>query len=162
MKISTKLFHQYTTIFLNFSPTSNHLHALQVENYDSNSRLVVDEDDNGKLRPEWVHLSSMTTYIHITKDISFFRPEAVDEFFGKPIHNFLVDNGSCLSRPCCILRLDMKTLKVEQLGKVKCVFDTEIKRSGVMHVFASWFSVDFCSLGSDGKNVTLDTAPTEE
>ena len=25
---------------------------LQVENCDSNSRLVVDEDDNGKLRPE--------------------------------------------------------------------------------------------------------------
>ena len=155
MKISTKLFHQYTTIFLNFSPTSNNPHALQVENCDSNSRLVVDEDDNGRFRPEWVHLSSMTTYI------SFFRSEAVDEFFWKPIHNFLVDNGSCLSRPCCILRLDIKTLKVEQFEKVNCVFDTEIKRSGVMHGFASWFSVDFCSLGSDGKNVTLDTAPTE-
>ena len=32
-------------IFLNFSPTSNHLHPLQVENCDSNSRLVVDGDD---------------------------------------------------------------------------------------------------------------------
>ena len=30
----------------NFSPTTNHLHPLQVENCDSNSRLVVDEDDN--------------------------------------------------------------------------------------------------------------------
>ena len=29
-----------------------HLHPLQVENCDSNSRLVVDEDDNGKIRPE--------------------------------------------------------------------------------------------------------------
>ena len=36
------------------SPTSNHLHPLQVENCDSNSRLVVDEDDNGKFRPEGV------------------------------------------------------------------------------------------------------------
>ena len=36
-------------IFFNFSPTSNHLHPLQVENYDSNSRLVVNEDDNGNL-----------------------------------------------------------------------------------------------------------------
>ena len=34
--------------FFNFSPTSNHLHPLQAENCDSNSRLVVDEDDNGK------------------------------------------------------------------------------------------------------------------
>ena len=28
------------------------MHPLHVENYDSNSRLVVDEDDNGKLRLE--------------------------------------------------------------------------------------------------------------
>ena len=33
--------------FLYILPTSNHLHPLQVENCDSNSRLVVDEDDNG-------------------------------------------------------------------------------------------------------------------
>ena len=39
-------------IFNMFSPTSNHLHPLQVENCDSNSRLVVDEDDNGKFRLE--------------------------------------------------------------------------------------------------------------
>ena len=35
-------------IFFNFSPTSTNLHPLQVENYDSYSRLVVDEDDNVK------------------------------------------------------------------------------------------------------------------
>ena len=39
-------------IFFNFSLTLNHFHPLQVENCDSNSRLVVDEDDNGKLRLE--------------------------------------------------------------------------------------------------------------
>ena len=42
------------TIVFNFSSTSIHLHSLQVENCDSNSRLVVDEDDNGKFRPERV------------------------------------------------------------------------------------------------------------
>ena len=47
-KISMKLVYQYMTIFFNFSPTYNHLHPLQAENCDS--RLVVDEDDNGKLR----------------------------------------------------------------------------------------------------------------
>ena len=41
-------------IFFNLSPTSSHLHPPQVENCDSNSRLVVDEDDNGKSRPERV------------------------------------------------------------------------------------------------------------
>ena len=43
-----KLVYQYMPIFFNLSPTSNHLHPLQVENCDSNSRLVVDEDDNVK------------------------------------------------------------------------------------------------------------------
>ena len=41
-------------IFINLSLTSNHLHPLQVENCDSNSRLVVDEDDNDKFRLERV------------------------------------------------------------------------------------------------------------
>ena len=36
------------TIFCNFYTTSSHFHPLQVENRGSNSRLVVDEDDNGK------------------------------------------------------------------------------------------------------------------
>ena len=50
-----KLVFKYVDIFLNFSPTSSHLHPLQVENCDSNSRLVVDEDDDGKVRRERVN-----------------------------------------------------------------------------------------------------------
>ena len=53
-KISIQLFYQYITIFPNFSPTPTHLHPLQVENCDSNSRLVVDEGDNGKFSLERV------------------------------------------------------------------------------------------------------------
>ena len=41
-----KLFYEYMVVFFNLSPTSSHLNPLQVENCDSNSRLVVDEDDN--------------------------------------------------------------------------------------------------------------------
>ena len=48
MKISLKLVYQFKTICFNFPPTSNHLHTQQVENWDSNSRLVVYEDDNDK------------------------------------------------------------------------------------------------------------------
>ena len=50
-----KLFYEYIVIFFNLSPTSNYLHPLQGENCDSNSRLVVDEDDNGKFRLERVN-----------------------------------------------------------------------------------------------------------
>ena len=46
MTISIKLFYQNMVIFFNFPPISNHLHPLQVENCDSNSRLVVDADNN--------------------------------------------------------------------------------------------------------------------
>ena len=38
-----KLLYQYVAIFINLSPPSSHLHPLQVENCNSNSRLVVDE-----------------------------------------------------------------------------------------------------------------------
>ena len=50
-----KLVYQDMEIVYTFSPTSSHLHPLQVENYDRNSRLVVDEDDNGKFRLERVN-----------------------------------------------------------------------------------------------------------
>ena len=43
-------------IFFHLPPTSSHLHPLQVENCDSNSRLVVDEDYNGKFRFERVNV----------------------------------------------------------------------------------------------------------
>ena len=56
--ISMKLVYQYMAIFFNFPSTLSHLHPLQVNNCDSNSRLVVDEDDNGKFRPERVNTLS--------------------------------------------------------------------------------------------------------
>ena len=50
-----KLFYQYVTIFFNLPPTARHLYPLQVENCDSNSRLVVGADDNGKFNPGMVN-----------------------------------------------------------------------------------------------------------
>ena len=47
-----KLFYRYMAIFGNFSPTESHLYPLQVENCDSNPRLVVDKDDKNKFRVE--------------------------------------------------------------------------------------------------------------
>ena len=47
-----KLVYHYIAIFFNFQTTSNHFHLLQGENCESNSQLVLDEDDNGKVRLE--------------------------------------------------------------------------------------------------------------
>ena len=40
-----KLFYEDMVTFFNLSPTSSHLHPLQAENCDSNSRLVVNDDN---------------------------------------------------------------------------------------------------------------------
>ena len=64
MKISMKLVYQYLTIFFNFQIRSSHLHPLQVENCDSDSQLVVDEDENGKLRPERVKHQNSQMFDH--------------------------------------------------------------------------------------------------
>ena len=57
-----KLFYEYIVIFFNLSPTSNHFHPLQVENCDSNSQLVVVENDNGKFRLERVKSCFLPEY----------------------------------------------------------------------------------------------------
>ena len=70
MIISMKLVYQYIAIFLNFPATSSNLHPLQVENCDSNSRLVVDEDDNGKFRSERAKQGPLVIWSHDIKSDS--------------------------------------------------------------------------------------------
>ena len=67
MKISMKLVYQFKAIFFIFHTTLNHLHPLQVENCDSNSRLVVDEDDYGKFRLERVNPLNLFVLAHLFK-----------------------------------------------------------------------------------------------
>ena len=57
MNISMILVCQYMTILFNFSLNSSHLRPLQVENCDSSSQLVVDEDDNCKVRLQRVRVN---------------------------------------------------------------------------------------------------------
>ena len=72
MNIPMKLVSQCVAIFFNFSTTSNHLHPLQVENCGSNSRLVVDEDENGKFRLERVNTDIKSRVIIGRYDIEQF------------------------------------------------------------------------------------------
>ena len=64
-----KLVDQYMVIFYNFSPTSNYLHPLQVENCGSNSRLVVDGDNHGKFRLQRVN----SPYLLCQRRIFFYN-----------------------------------------------------------------------------------------
>ena len=70
MNISIKLVYQYMAIFFNFPPTSNHLPPPQVENCDSNSRLVVDE---------------MTMVNSGSKGLIRFRSPSILCFFGDEV-----------------------------------------------------------------------------
>ena len=73
-----KLFYQYMTIFFTFSTTSSHLYPLQVENCDSNSRLVVDEVDNRKFRIERVKAIRYTIYFF--NDLKLCLATAIHNF----------------------------------------------------------------------------------
>ena len=60
--------------FSQFPPTSSRLHPLQVENCDSNSRLVVDGDDNGNFRLDRVNDVSLTDQITVIgNEITVFK-----------------------------------------------------------------------------------------
>ena len=63
--ISMKLVYLYIKNFFNFPPTSSH-HPLQVENCDSNSWRVVNEDDNGKFRLERVNHDIVYKYNRVS------------------------------------------------------------------------------------------------
>ena len=56
-----------TIYFVHLPPNSSHLHPLEIEYCDSNSRLVVDADDNGKFRLEmanFMHIMSESDILH--------------------------------------------------------------------------------------------------
>ena len=73
--IPMKLFYEYMVIFFNLPLTSSHLHPLQAENCDSNSRLVVDEDDNVKSSLKGLNLAV------VNKDLTIVSPVT-----GYPMH----------------------------------------------------------------------------
>ena len=69
-------------IFFNFSPGSNHLHSLQVENCDSNSQLVVDEHDNSKIMPERVKALNLLIKTLETKGVVFINSPCINDTHG--------------------------------------------------------------------------------
>ena len=59
LKCSWNCYNNGNIYLFHLSHNLNHFHPLQVENYDSNSLLVVDEDYNGKFRLELVNAPPM-------------------------------------------------------------------------------------------------------
>ena len=83
------------TIFFNPPPPIlNHLHPLQDENCDSNSRLVVDEDDNGEFRLQRVKLWCNTASTSLVCWALHDRPMFV--YFYPAWPNYAVELGTHL------------------------------------------------------------------
>ena len=62
-----------TIYFVHLPPNSSHLHPLEGENCDGNSRPLVDEDDNGKFRLEMVnfmHIMSESDILHHIQNLA--------------------------------------------------------------------------------------------
>ena len=64
------------SVFFLLPPMSSNFHPLQVENCDSNSRRVVDEDDNGKFRLVRVQVAWMkavSQYFRVVAMLAYCR-----------------------------------------------------------------------------------------
>ena len=47
--------------------------------------------------------------------LAIYSPVANSELFGRPIFNHILDKKDCLADPLSILKLSMKSLKVEDI-----------------------------------------------
>ncbi|MCI4378800.1 hypothetical protein PGIGA_G00220270 [Pangasianodon gigas] len=95
-------------------------------------------------------------------DFSCLQPVAQEEFFSKPKFSHQLDPDDCLSSPCDVITLDMHTLSVSDLEKLRGEFRFTIERSGTLHGFAAWFSTFFRSLDEGDQSLELNTGPHAE
>ena len=95
-----KLLYQFIAVFVNFSATSSHLHPLQVENCDSNSQIVVDEDDKLEsglkgLKPTIVALGAKRATI-CPVNLSFRIVSQYFKLFYWPMKSQIIEKELCV------------------------------------------------------------------
>ncbi|XP_062862435.1 protein arginine N-methyltransferase 2 [Trichomycterus rosablanca] len=95
-------------------------------------------------------------------DFSCLQPVAREEFFSKPKFSHQLEPDDCLSTPCEVISLDMHTVRVSDLEKLRGDFSFSVERSGTLHGFTAWFSTFFNSLEEGGATLELNTGPYSE
>ncbi|XP_036432454.1 protein arginine N-methyltransferase 2 isoform X1 [Colossoma macropomum] len=95
-------------------------------------------------------------------DFSCLQPVAQEEFFSKPKFSHELDPEDCLSTPCDVITLDMHTVRVSDLEKLRGEFRFPVEKSGTLHGFTAWFSTFFHSLHEGGPTLELNTGPNSE
>ncbi|XP_077128516.1 protein arginine N-methyltransferase 2 isoform X2 [Ranitomeya variabilis] len=91
-------------------------------------------------------------------DFSVLKPVAIQEFFSRPKPDYILKPEDCLSKPCTLLDVNMKTLSVEDLESMSGDFHFHVDRDGTFHGFTAWFSVQFQNIDNQ-EQVELDTGP---
>ncbi|XP_031317181.2 protein arginine N-methyltransferase 2 isoform X1 [Camelus dromedarius] len=92
-------------------------------------------------------------------DLSALKSLAIKEFFSKPKYNHILKPEDCLSEPCTILQLDMRTVQITDLETMRGELCFDIRKAGTLHGFTAWFSVRFQNLEEDEPQLVLSTGP---
>nr|KAF6478375.1 protein arginine methyltransferase 2 [Molossus molossus] len=66
-------------------------------------------------------------------NLSALKSLAIKEFFSKPKYNHILKPEDCLSEPCTILQLDMRTVQIADLETMKGDLCFDIKKAGTLH-----------------------------
>ncbi|KAK7804111.1 hypothetical protein U0070_002454 [Myodes glareolus] len=92
-------------------------------------------------------------------NLSALKSLAIKEFFSKPKSNHILKPEDCLSEPCTILQLDMRTVQISDLETMRGELRFDIQKTGTLHGFTAWFSVYFQSLEEGQPQQVLSTGP---
>uniref|UniRef100_A0A286XS07 Protein arginine methyltransferase 2 n=1 Tax=Cavia porcellus TaxID=10141 RepID=A0A286XS07_CAVPO len=90
-------------------------------------------------------------------NLSALKSLAIKEFFSKPKYNHILKPEDCLSEPCTILQLDMRTVQISDVETMRGELHFDIQKSGTLHGFTAWFSVHFQSLEEGQPQQVLST-----
>lgn len=95
-------------------------------------------------------------------NFSYLQSLAQKEFLSKPKFSHHLQPEDCLSTPADVITLDMVTIQVSDLERLKGEFTFTVEKSGMFHGFTVWFSAHFQSLEEDGPSIELNTGPYSE
>ena len=97
-------------------------------------------------------------------DFSPVMNKAKAEFLHRPVHNYELDPGDCLSQSAVLLDIDMSTFPRENLELMSEMFEFLIIKEGTLHGLCAWFRVTFGGVPvvDTAEYVSLSTAPDQQ
>ncbi|WAR10056.1 ANM2-like protein [Mya arenaria] len=84
---------------------------------------------------------------------------AKDDLIQKPKHDYVLPRDDCLALEQEILKLNIRTVAIEDLEEQTCKFEFTVQKDETMHGFCAWFEVEFHPLSKDADMVSLNTGP---